>query len=156
MLLVRDLDALMCPWPPKGFYEADSPIVRLIPDYRAAEQAYYLRTGLYPGQHIVGIRRELVERDPWIVRSVYQALDEAMKLWIEWRWHLAETTPWMLADFEETAALMGRNWQPNGVEANRKVIQAMCEEQYAQGLVATPDDPTDVFAEFEQVMTDAP
>ena len=41
MLLSGDLDAVMCPVPPKGFYAADSKMVRLIPDYRRAEQEYY-------------------------------------------------------------------------------------------------------------------
>lgn len=155
MLLEGELDALMCPWPPKGFYDADSPIVRLIPDYRTAEREYYRRTGLYPGHHIVGVRREVFERDPWVAVSLYQALDRAMSLWQERRWKLAEMTPWLLAEIEESAGLMGRNWQPNGVEANRKMIQTLCEEEYAQRLAAAPLDAAEVFAEFEQAMKDA-
>lgn len=154
-LLAGELDALMCPWPPKGFYEADSPIVRLIPDYQQAEREYYLRTGIYPGQHIIVLRREVFERDPWIARSLYLALDRSMALWQEQRRKLAEATPWMLADIEEASRLMGHDWQPNGVEANRKMIQALCDEEFAQRLIARPLDGATVFAEFEQAMRDA-
>lgn len=152
MLLAGDLDALMCPFPPKGFYEANSPIVRLIPDYRRAEQEYYRRTGIYPAHHIIGLRREVFERTPQVAVSLYRTLDQARLLWQERRLFMAELTPWILAEIEETASLMGADWQPNGVTANRKVIQALCEEESAQKLVERPIDPATVFADFDQLL----
>jgi hypothetical protein len=65
---------------------------------------------------------------------------------------MAELTPWILAEIEETASLMGADWQPNGVTANRKVIQALCEEESAQKLVERPIDPATVFADFDQLL----
>lgn len=62
MLLSGKLDAVMSPVPPRGFYERDSPIVRLFPDYRRAEREYFHRTGLFPVIHILGLRRETFER----------------------------------------------------------------------------------------------
>jgi len=150
MLLDGQLDALMCPQPPSGFYAPDSPFTRLIPAYRQAEQEYYRRTRIYPTHHIVGIRRELFEREPWIAQSIYKALDGSKNRWQASRRALAETTPWVLADIEEATALIGEDWWPNGIEANRHVIQALCEEEIAQGLVSQPIDPDSVFAEFAQ------
>ncbi len=152
MLLTGELDALMCPFPPKGFYEPNSPIVRLIPDYRRAEQEYFKRTGIYPAHHIIGLRRSTFEQDPQVAVSLYQTLDRARQLWQQRRLFMAELTPWTLTDIEETAALMGTDWQPSGVSANRKVIAALCEEELAQGLVDRPIDPTTVFAEFDAVL----
>jgi len=153
MLVDGEVDALMCPAPPRGFYDADSEIVRLIPDFRTAEQAYYRRTGLYPAHHIVGVRREVVERAPGVIRSLYRAIEESQAAWLAQRRALSETTPWMLADIEETVALMGADWAPHGLtDANRKMIEAFCGEQLAQHLVARPIDATGVFAEFAQIM----
>jgi 4,5-dihydroxyphthalate decarboxylase len=152
MLLAGDLDALMCPFPPVGFYAPNSPLVRLIPDYRSAEQAYYRRTGIYPAHHVIGIRRAVFERAPQTAVSLYQALDRARLLWQQRRLYTAELTPWTLADIEETAALLGQDWQPSGVSANRNVIAALCAEELAQGLVTRPIDPAEVFAEFERVL----
>jgi 4,5-dihydroxyphthalate decarboxylase len=149
MLLGGELDALMIPIPPRGLYDAESPIVRVIDDYVSAEKAYYRRTGLYPAHHIVGVRREVFERDPWIARSLYTALDQSQKLWQERRKQLTELTPWLLADVERAMELMGEDWQPNGVEANRKVIATLCEEEFAQGLIEEPLDGDSVFADFE-------
>jgi 4,5-dihydroxyphthalate decarboxylase len=156
LLLAGELDALICPSHPKGFglgNSAEYPIVRLVRDFRQAEREYYRRTGIYPGIHIVGVRRDLFEREPWIVRSLYRALDESRLRGQESRRILAETTPWLRAEIEETTALMGRDWSPNGVEPNRTMIAALCEEEYLQGFIAERLDPTTVFSEFEAIMS---
>lgn len=152
MLLAGELDALMCPFPPKGFYDANSPFVRLLPDYRRAEREYYQRTGLYPAHHIIGLRRQVFEKSPQVAVSLYRTLDQARVQWQQQRLFMAELTPWTLTDIEDTAALMGADWQPSGVEANRKVIAALCEEELAQGLIERPIDPATVFADFAAVL----
>jgi 4,5-dihydroxyphthalate decarboxylase len=154
LLVAGELDALMCPTPPKGFYDADSPIVRLIPDYRRAEQEYCRRTGIYPAHHIVGIRRELFEREPWVARSIYLALDESKNRWQASRRRLADTSPWLLADLEDVTSMLGADFQPSGVEPNRKMVQALCDELDATGLLAKPLAEASVFADFEKVMKD--
>lgn len=151
MLLAGKLDAIMCPWPPQHFYEHESPIVRLIPDYRRVERAYLQRVGIYPAHHIIAVRRDVVEQYPHAVRSLYQALDRSRLVWQARRRRFTDTTPWLLAEIEEASQLLGEDWQPNGVEANRAMIAALCEEEFAQGLVAVRIDPRTVFAEFERV-----
>jgi len=149
MLLGGELDALMCPSPPKGFYAADSPVVRLVPDYTRAEREYYLRTGIYPLQHIVGVRRQAFARDPWAAASLYGALERSKASWQASRRGLAETLPWTLAEIEDATALMGEDWHPNGVAANRKMIQAFLDEEVAQGLIAQPLSVEALFSECE-------
>jgi 4,5-dihydroxyphthalate decarboxylase len=150
MLIAGDLDALMVPIPPKGFYEANDQIVRLYPNYREVEREYLHRTGIYPGHHIFLLRRELFEKQPWIALNLYAALDKSRKLWQQKRLDLAELTPWSLADVEETISLLGPDWHTNGFAANRKMIQALCDEELAQGLVKQQLDPASVFADFEK------
>jgi 4,5-dihydroxyphthalate decarboxylase len=153
MLLGDELDALMCPIPPRGFYAAGSSVVRLFPDYPHVEKEYYRRTGIYPAHHIIGIRRQVFDRDPWIARNLYKALDESKTVWQANRRRLTDTTPWLLADIEESTELIGHDWHPNGVGPNRKMIQALCDEEYGQGLISEPLDGSAVFAEFEAVMS---
>ena len=152
MLLAGELDALMCPNPPKGFYAAGSPVVRLIRDYRQAEREYYRQTGIYPAFHIIGVRRPVYERHPWVLRSLFQAFDQGKARWQASRKQLADTTPCMLAEIEDTVALFGEDWSPYGIEPNRKVVQGLCEEQFAQRLNAQRLDAAIAFAEFEAVM----
>jgi 4,5-dihydroxyphthalate decarboxylase len=152
MLLEGELDALMCPVPPKGFRDVLSPIVRLIQDYPRAEAEYYRKTGICPTQHILGLRRAVFERAPWVARSIYQTLEKSKAQWQAGRRRLTDTTPWLLAEIEKATEMMGEDWSPNGVEANFKAISCLCEEELAQGLIAEPLDPNTVFAEFQEVM----
>ena len=155
MLLARDLDALMYPVPPPGFYDAGSPLVRLLQDYRQAERAYAQRAGFCPGHHIVAIRRELFQREPWVACSLYDALEQSKLQWQEARWDLSDTSPWLLPDLEETAGTLGRDWRPYGVEPNRRMIQTLCDEELAQGLISEALDPSALFADFERAMQGA-
>ena len=152
ILLAGELDALMCSHPPKGFYEADSRIVRLYPNYREMEQAHGRRMGYVPGSHIIAVRREVTERAPWVVGSLYRALDQSKREWQANRRRLTDTSPWLLSDLEETAELFGDDWRPYGVGPNRRMIERLCEEELAQELVDRPIDPDSVFAEFERLL----
>jgi 4,5-dihydroxyphthalate decarboxylase len=150
LLVAGRLDALLVPYTPAGFYEPDSPIVRVIEDYARAEREYYRRTGIYPAHHIIGIRRASFERNPWIARNIYDALERSRLLWHDRRWHFPDTTPWLLEAIEDVTRLIGPDWRPNGVAPNSHMIAALCEEQYAQGLVTERYDPAMAFASFAQ------
>ncbi len=153
MLIAGELDALMCPNPPRGFYESDSPIVRLLPDFRKAEADYFSRTGIYPAHHIVGVRRHVFESNPWVLRSLYEAFEESKKQWMAQRRLLPETTPWLLAEIELATRVMGADWQPYGLgDANLRMVQTLCDEMLAQGLLDRQLDAREAFAEFAEVM----
>ena len=44
------------------------------------------------------------------------------------------TLPWYGQELEETRALMGENFWPYDVEANRKTLEALFQYSYEQGL----------------------
>jgi 4,5-dihydroxyphthalate decarboxylase len=144
-----DLDALVCPWPPAGFYEPGSPVRRLYPDFARLEQEYYARSGIYPAHHVIVLRRDLVVAQPWVVASVYKAFDEARKATESGFRTIAEILPWLLAELEQDTRLMGQDLHPYGVAPNRRMIEAFCEEQFAQGLTTERLDPACAFADFE-------
>ena len=43
----------------------------------AEERAYYEETGIYPPMHVVAIRDEVLEADPWVAVSLFDAFVEA-------------------------------------------------------------------------------
>ena len=150
LLLGGELDVLIWAWTPEGFYESGGPMRRLFEDYRAAEQAHYERTRIFPAHHLVVLKRDVVDRYPEAVRLVYRAFEAARTRAAENRWRLHESSPWLLADLEAQARLMGPRYEPNGLgPENRCMIARFCEEQQAQGLIARPIDPDSVFAEFQ-------
>jgi hypothetical protein len=84
--------------------------------------------------------------------AIYRALDQTRLYWQKQRLFMAELTPWVLGDLENTISVMGADWQPSGVSANRHIIKALCDEETAQGLIDHPVDPASVFAEFDAVL----
>jgi len=149
MLLAGDLDAIMCPWPPRGFDDPASRIRRLYEDYRSVEREYYRRTRIYPGHHVIVLRRPFAERHPAAVGAIFHAFVRAYEVSEHHHRVLHETSPWVLADLEEQSALMGPDYRPYGYRENRPMVAAFCDEQFAQQLIPEPLDPDALFREFE-------
>ncbi len=150
-LLAGELDALMTPFMPPGFHQADSPLRPLLADYPAAELHYLRTVGFIPGIHLVGVRRELVDRRPEVLTELMAALRRSKDNW--WADHrkLADPTPWALADVDRTERLLGADWMPYGLAANAGMIAAFCAELAAQSVLAEPVDPAGLFAEYANI-----
>ena len=138
MLRDGELDALFTARAPSSFLNGEPHIVRLFPDTRAAEQAYYKKTKLFPIMHLIGIRKTLAERYPWLATSVYKAFCEAKALaMIDLRDvnALMVTLPWLEAETNATAAVMGDDFWKYGIAENMPDIEALTQYAYEQGLV---------------------
>ena len=137
MLRDGELDALFTARAPSSFLNGEPHIARLFPNTREAEQAYYKKTGLFPIMHLVGIKRTLVERHPWLATSVYKAFLEAKALAMT---NLRDvnalmvTLPWLEAETRETIAVMGADFWKYGVHENTREIEALTQYVYEQGL----------------------
>jgi 4,5-dihydroxyphthalate decarboxylase len=151
MLADGALDAVMAARRPSCFVSGHPKVRRLYPDYRAAEQEYYRRTGIFPIMHAVGIRRDVLDRHPWLAASVYKAFLQAKRLSDA---EFAETTalkiglPWVNAEYDQTRELMGEDFWSYGLgAANRKTLQAMARYSFEQGLAVRLLTVEDMFAE---------
>ena len=85
-------------------------VTRLFPDFRRVERAYYEKTGIFPIMHTLVMREELARQHPWLPRSLYDAFVEAKRLAYErlnFTAALPVSLPWLVAEAEETRALMG-------------------------------------------------
>jgi 4,5-dihydroxyphthalate decarboxylase len=137
LLAQGELDAVISARQPSCFIAGHPRIRRLFPDYRAVEQEYYRRTGVFPIMHAVGIRRDVVDKHPWLAASVYKAFVQAKRLADT---EFAELTalkiglPWLRAEFDATREIMGNDFWPYGVEANRGTLELMARYSHEQGL----------------------
>jgi 4,5-dihydroxyphthalate decarboxylase len=137
MLRDGELDALFTARAPSSFLSGEPHIQRLFPNTRAAEQAYYKKTKLFPIMHLVGIRKPLAEKYPWLATSLYKAFCEAKALaMIDLRDvnALMVTLPWLEAETHETAAIMGEDFWKYGISENRPDIEALTQYVHEQGL----------------------
>src|SRR4029453_13263237 len=130
MLRNGELDALFTARAPSSFLKGEPHVARLFPDTRAAEQAYYKKTGLFPIMHLIGIKKDLVERYPWLATSVYKAFVEAKRLGIVDLCAvnaLMVRLPWLEAETKETMAVMGADFWKYGVHENMREIEALTQ-----------------------------
>lgn len=135
-LAAGTIDALLSARAPSCFGHVPE-VARLFPDYRAAEEAYFHATRIFPIMHLVGIRRSLVEQFPWLPVNVFHAFEEAKRLCLIDNakiGHLYTTLPWAVDELERTRALMGDDFWPYGADANAHVLERMTHYAAAQGL----------------------
>lgn len=148
MLADRELDAMFSPPRPQAYDPVNGPIVRLFPNFRAAELAYYRDSGIYPPVHLVIVRRAVWEVNKWIGRSLTDAFGRAGATFQAALRNFPYATPWVEAELDETVALMGEDFYPNGFEANRAALDVFCAEALRAGLVSRRLTPEELFAEF--------
>jgi 4,5-dihydroxyphthalate decarboxylase len=149
MLESGEIDALISARSPSCFVKKVPGIRRLFPNYKEVEVDYYKRTKIFPIMHVVVIRREIYERNPWVARSLYKAFSEAKeKCYQALRISntLAYTLPWLFADIEELREIFGSDWWPYGIEANRHVLETLIRYMGEQGLLAKEIKVEEVFA----------
>ena len=78
MLEDGELQAIIGTGTPEAFGR-NPDIVRLYPDYRAAEIDYYKRTKIFPIMHTVVIRRDVHEQHPFVATALYHALQSVQE-----------------------------------------------------------------------------
>lgn len=137
LLLSGEVDALFHAAEPKAFIQGNPLVERLFSDARQTERTYYTKTGIFPIMHAVAIKTELVEEYPWLAKAVFEAYSKAKTAHytqltkIGWAY---SSLPWFAQEFEETKKLMGANFWPYGIEANRKTLETLFRYSYEQGL----------------------
>jgi 4,5-dihydroxyphthalate decarboxylase len=144
-----ELDALMTARAPSSFVNGKPNIARLFPNYREVEKAYYKKTKLFPIMHLMGIRKDLAERHPWLAGSLYKAFLEAKNIALHEVAQIAAlnvTLPWVEAEALETRELMGNDYWRYGIEDCAHEIDTLARYSYDQGLSERLVTAEDLFA----------
>jgi 4,5-dihydroxyphthalate decarboxylase len=130
------------------FASGDPRVRRLFPDFQAREEAHYGKTGIFPIMHVIAIRSDVYEANPWVAMNLLKAFDEAKAR------SLARVTditashaplPW-IGDFAaKMQAIFGTDPFPYGIEPNRPTLEAFLQYAREQGLCARALAPEDLF-----------
>src|SRR5579862_5199380 len=125
------------PRPPTLVEKGHPNIGWLFPDPVAVAKDYYKRTGFFPIMHVVGIRRELAEKHPWLPGAVLKAFEQAKAAGLE---KLGDTSatkvtlPFVEERLKEARDLMGHDFWSYGVAPNRKVLDYFLAQHHLEGL----------------------
>lgn len=118
----------------------------LFRDKEAETRRYYAKTGIYPINHTVVIRRELHERHPWIALNLYHAF-MAAKHEVE-RESVAHLRSYVETGLVDTQVEHGLRADPKayGIKASRPVIETISSYVFEQGLTERRVEVEELFA----------
>jgi 4,5-dihydroxyphthalate decarboxylase len=137
MLTEGELDAVFSARELSCFVNRAPHVGLMFPNYREAEMAYYERSGIFPIMHLVGVRKSLAERYPWLPATVYKAFCQAKKIAIAEMQEMSATKvtlPWPEVGVEDAVRLMGEDFWRYGIAENAKDIETLARYSFEQGL----------------------
>jgi 4,5-dihydroxyphthalate decarboxylase len=118
----------------------------LFPDPAAEGIRYFRKTGIYPINHGMVVRRSVVDKHPWVVLNLYKAFEQANEVATAERmahveYHLAagELPP-------ESRAALRRPVLLHGIKANRKILETAAVYSHEQGLTPRLMKLDEIFA----------
>jgi 4,5-dihydroxyphthalate decarboxylase len=137
MLIDGEIDGFMAPRPPSFMTPETRNVGWLFRDPVAAATDYYKRTGIFPIMHLIGIRRTLVDKHPFLPLAVFKAFAQSKAAAMA---ALSDTSatkvtlPFVEERLKEARDLMGDDFWAYGVEPNRTTLEVFLRHHHAQGL----------------------
>src|SRR6516225_2928611 len=151
MLDAGEIDALISADAPKCMLEHSPHVRRLFPDCERVERDYYKRTGIFPIMHTVVMRRELLKEHPGVAEVVYKGFCDAKKAAEDKYRHglifnnMDTMFPWFSQLIVEDISVLGEDWWPYGIAANRKTLESVLRYHVEQGITDRHFSIEDIF-----------
>jgi 4,5-dihydroxyphthalate decarboxylase len=153
MLLAGDVDAVISARPPASIERGDPQVRQLFADPYSEEVSWVQETGIFPIMHLVALRRDAIERCPSLPTALTAAFETAKRQSLS---RAAAATvpgvplPWAAHHARAARDLLGDDWWPYGLQANRPTVDAFLSWAAEQNVTArrlTADElfPSDVF-----------
>ncbi len=146
-LLSGEVDVLLAPRIPPSFDRRDPRIARLFPDHVDRSIAYYRQTGIFPIMHVLTIREEILEREPWAAESIFCAFEDAKRIGYQ-RASDPRLTPlaFFEAAWEEQRDLLGSDpWEYGLGDANRRNLETILRYTREQGRITAEPPLAELF-----------
>jgi 4,5-dihydroxyphthalate decarboxylase len=110
----------------------------LIPNANAAAAEWYKKTGIYPINHMIVLKDELMLQHPWLAPSLFEAFKSAKESWLK----SASADDLSKA----RAGIVEGDPYPYGVENNRKALEAIIAYAAEQQILPRPLRVDEIFA----------
>jgi 4,5-dihydroxyphthalate decarboxylase len=148
LLVGGDIDATVEPALPPAWIARNGTIARLFPDFEREEREYYRKTRIFPIMHPIVIKSEIIEREPWVAASLFDAFNQRQQA----HWQFMQqphrlSLAWAASYLEDERAFFGRDPFAQGLRASRHDLETMigfCDEQ---GVLDRPLTVDELFAE---------
>ncbi|MEA2989429.1 MAG: 4,5-dihydroxyphthalate decarboxylase [Alphaproteobacteria bacterium] len=137
MLAKGEIDCALVARPPDCFVERHPDIARLFPDYLEMEEKYYARTKVWPIMHVIAMKRKILEDNPWVAGSLYNAFNRSKNRSIR---RLLEPgvsrypLPWLTTYARNMRDKFDGDPFPFGIEENRPTFEQFLRYTHEQGI----------------------
>ena len=152
MLVSGELDAVIHADLIEPYVNGHPNVARLFDDYKAEEIAYYQKTGIFPIMHVMGVKKEIVDANPWVPISLYKAFDRAKAIAMK-RLFNPRIVPlaWYRQAWEEQRTLLGDDpWEYGLTDANRHNLDTLIGYSHSQGMIKRKLDLDEIFASVSE------
>lgn len=129
-----------------GAVKVESPAVKpLIPDAEEAGMASLRRTGIFPINHTLVVKEELLQAHPGLAADIFETFSEAKRRYV------ARLKSDSIADPSPNDRLFKRVMEampdplPYGIEPNREVLEAVIRYSVEQGIIERPMTVEELF-----------
>ena len=139
LLVSGEIDAVIYPDILPSITRRDPRVRRLFPHFKAEEQEYFRRTGIFPLSHVVTLRRRLIDRNPSAPVALLKAFRKARDVAFD---NIEGSDPqvlvlsWVSSLLDEQRALMGNNYFSYNIADNEVPLAAMMQYAHEQGLIS--------------------
>jgi 4,5-dihydroxyphthalate decarboxylase len=145
MLAHGEIDAAMTThtWAP----HVHPDIEFLFPNYAELERQYYKRTGFFPIMHTLLIKNSVLEKNPWVAMSIFnawQASKQKCYEWLQWQ-RVHQTSLWYRALWEEEQAAAGSDPYVWGFKKSRPELDKLLEYCHRHGMTNRKLEPEEMF-----------
>ena len=126
-------------------------VERLFPDFEKEEKAYYQRTKMFPIMHPVVIKKEILDRDPWVATSLYEALLASRRAYNEFMEQPHRLSfAWGRSYLEEERKFFGKDPFYQGFKENYNDVQNLIKFADQQGMLGRKLTVEELFTENTQ------
>ena len=136
MLVDGELEGALYPETLPSIKKRNPRVALLFPDPKAAEMEYYGKSGIYPIMHTVVVKGEILEKNPWVAVSLFQAFQRAKEMCYErMKDPRNSTIVWFKEAVQEQEKIFGPDPWPYNLEDNRKALEAAVRYEHEQGMI---------------------
>lgn len=132
------IDGFIGPRAPKCFNDGHPKVGRLFTDSITEAESYYHKTGIFPIMHLLGLRRTLAKRHPWLPGALLKAFTQAKSICEDLLWDTSATKvtmPFVEENLSRAQALLGPQLWSYGLDGkNRATLATFLRYHFEQGL----------------------
>ena len=139
MLRDGEIDGFIGPRSLRCFDEGHPNVGRLFTDGFAAASDHYERTGIFPIMHVLGVKREIADANPWLPGALLKAFTKSKAMAQEALQDTSATKvtmPFVEDTLTAARRLLGPEIWTYGVPGNETVLDAFLDLHHRQGLSA--------------------